>query len=285
MRSAALESGQDHLDGVAPFFLLRSAWARTHQADVVGICRTDFADTGENIPCDIAVAAAGSASEVVLDSGEPRFGRVSAVLREVSRNEGDVVRMLAWADADLSLERGIGELFICEGLEVRVFVGVEHTGAQRQRVPVAVRVAEVGGHRGVQRFGFDRLGHAFVDEVDQISDVDGHQNIGGRICALRSDALRQALLYKHGIDRDTGLGGESFEQRRNQSRFARGVDVDIGQCSRRQQDANAERKPGVLQNVHSGISINRDGSRTVRRREELRDRGKKSSNYKGLEHI
>jgi hypothetical protein len=50
------------------------------------------------------------------------------------------------------------------------------------------------GHRRVEGVGAGRLGHALGDEVDQVAEVDGHQDVGGRALAFGEDALGDAVF-------------------------------------------------------------------------------------------
>ena len=75
--------------------------------------------------------------------------------------------------------------------------------------------------------GLDRLGHALVDEIDEVADIDGHQHVGRRVGAFGGDPLRQAVLDEDGVDRDAGLLGEDVDQRLDQAGLAGGVEVDL----------------------------------------------------------
>lgn len=142
--------------------------------------------------------------------------------------------MLPRADADLALPFRLGEVFIGKARKIQVLLGVKHPRPLRQREPVAVLVAQVLGDGGGKRLGFDGLGQAAIDQIDQVADVHGHQHVGGRGLALLLDPLGQAVLEEDGIDLHPGRFGERGQQRLDQIRLARGVKVQfLGACGNR----------------------------------------------------
>src|SRR5690606_10169354 len=101
--AAILEGRQNHLDGVAPLHLLLAALARAHQADIIGVGDADIANAAEDVLGNVAVAAAGLASQVFLDAGKPLLGVGRAVVGDVVGKERGVIGMLAGANANLAL--------------------------------------------------------------------------------------------------------------------------------------------------------------------------------------
>jgi hypothetical protein len=100
---------------------------------------------------------------------------------------------------------------------------------------VAVLVAQVRRHRGRKRFGLYRLRHTLIDGVEQIANIDRHENVGGRIRAFRFYAFGKAVLDEDRIDLDLRVLGESVEQRLDQAGFARRLKIDFLRAGDRRQ--------------------------------------------------
>jgi hypothetical protein len=114
LRAAALERGQDHLDGVAPLPLIGPARAAPHQPDIVGVGDADVADAAHDVARDVAVAARGLARQVGLDAAEPGLGARLAIPRQVRGDQRRVVGMLTGAEADVAFPGGVGQLLVGE---------------------------------------------------------------------------------------------------------------------------------------------------------------------------
>ena len=188
------------------------------------------------------------------------------MLRDEGCKKGGVIGVLSGSNADLAFPRRVGELFVCKRCEIGVFSDIEDARAERQREPVAVRVAEVRRHGLFERCRVDGLRHALIDEVDEVADIDGHQDVGRRIGAFCCNSFRQALLDKDGIHGDAGFGGKGLEQRLDQSGLSRGVDVDVGKRRRGQERGGSEskRELPLYRQRHTDFSSDRDGSKAVR---------------------
>jgi len=151
--------------------------------------------------------------------------------------------MLARADADLVLPFRIGEILVAERVDLQVHLHIQHAIAQRQRVPVALRAAQVRGNRVVEHLRAHRLREPAVDEVEQVADVDRHQHVGRRLRAFRLHTLEQAVLHEYRVDLDAALLRERVDQRLDQLRFAGGVQAHfLGGVGQRREcgDGNGE---------------------------------------------
>ena len=110
---------------------------------------------------------------------------------------------------------------------------------------MSARIAQALGDRLLEHRRFHRLRETAVDEVDQVAVVDGHDQVGRRVLALRLDALGDAALDEDGIDGDPRLGGERVEERLDQAWLARRVDVDLAGLGERRRAAYGKRGNGI----------------------------------------
>ena len=172
------------------------------------------------------VAATGATGEVRFHSTQPGFGGRFAVVRDVGGNHGGVVGMLGRAQADAALPFRFGQILVPELRQLRAILrGVQHTRAHRQREPVALRVTQLRGNGGFECSGAQRLGHAAVDQIDQIAEIHHHQHVGRRAATLGGNTFGQTVPHEHGIDLDARRCSETVEQRLDQARLTRGVEV------------------------------------------------------------
>ena len=104
---------------------------------------------------------------------------------------------------------------------------VDDARAERQREPLSLATAQVGRDGLLEHRGLDRLREAFVGQVEEVPEVHGHQDVSGRLRPFGGDPLGQPVLDEDRIDLDAGGLGERVEERLNQSRFTRGVQVDF----------------------------------------------------------
>ncbi len=212
----------------------------------------------------VALRARCLAREIRLHAAQPLLGRGFAVVRDHRGDERRVVRMLAGTDADLALPFRIGERLVRDRVELHVLVDVQHAVAQRQRVPVTARAAQVRGNRAVERRRARGLREPAVDEIEQIADVDRHQHVGGRARAFGLHALEQAVLDEHRVDGDAALLRERVDERLDQLRLAGRVQVDfVGrvrggrdggerECERERAQQRAQQRAGLL-DEHRGL--------------------------------
>jgi hypothetical protein len=92
---------------------------------------------------------------------------------------------------------------------------------------VPVRITQVFRYGGVQRGGLDRLRQPAPDQLGKHAVVDHRDDIGGGVRALRLDTLGKSALDENGAGLDARFGGEGVEQRLDQRRLARRVDIDL----------------------------------------------------------
>ena len=233
MGAAALgEDGLHHLDRVAPLARIGAFLRRLHLADVVRVGHAHVADAAEDVARHVAVAAGGLAGQVGFHAAQPLLGLGLAVVRDQRGDERGVVGVLAGTDADLALPLGIGQVFVAEGAQLQVLVGIQHPGPHRQPEPVALRAAQVGRDRLLQRGRLHRLGDAALDQVEQVAHVHRHQHVGRRAGTFGAHPLQQAVLHEHGVDLHPALRAEGGQQRLHQRRLPRGVERDRfgGEC-------------------------------------------------------
>ena len=76
----------------------------------------------------------------------------------------------------------------------------------------------------------DRLGHAAFLGFHDAGDVDGKDDVCGRIRTFRLDALDKALVQEEDVGLDTSSLGELVQQRFDQVRLPVGVDVHFTVC-------------------------------------------------------
>ena len=212
-----------------------------HQRPVVGVGDADVALAGRDVARGFAVAAGRLLREVRLQALEPFLGLRFAVLGEIGGEKRVVVHVLAGADADLALPLRVGELLIGDGVLLHALLGdVDHARAHRDAVPVPSGSRYCERDHLVERRGLDRLRDAGIDRFLQPRDVDGEQQVGGRVRAFGLDALLQPRACRDHVDLDAGVLGEGLEQRLDQFLLAIRVDVDlVGERGRR--DGEAER--------------------------------------------
>ncbi|MNT15331.1 hypothetical protein D3C72_1503800 [compost metagenome] len=123
-------------------------------------------------------------------------------------DQGQVIDVVARADAELALEAGRGELGVAVdllGLHLGGVVG-HHAGAAREAEPLAVRRTQVGGNSLVQPVGVGRLEQAGVLGAPQGSRVGGDEDVGRAVGALGLHAGDQFVgLALDALDVDAGL--------------------------------------------------------------------------------
>src|SRR5690554_3353086 len=226
VRTAALvagEHGAHDLDGFAPFVGVAAGFGVLHATDVVGVGDANVANAAQNVTGHITVAAGGLAGQVVLEIAQPVFGCFQTVMGDHGRDQRRVVRVLPRADAHFALPARVGESFVGDCADIEIGGDVGDAIAQRQRVPLIVGATQMLGNGLAQYGGIDRLGDAGFHQIEQIADVDGHQDIGRRLVALGLHTLDQAVLHEYGVDLDAGVFGEFVEQRLDQTWLACGI--------------------------------------------------------------
>ncbi len=87
---------------------------------------------------------------------------------------------------------------------------------------VTILRRDIGGYRRI----VDRLGDAGLLGGGQAADVDGQDDIGGRIGAFGANALFKALFGENDLAADAGLSREGVEHRLDQIGLPVGIDVD-----------------------------------------------------------
>ena len=183
-------------------------------------------------PAAIALACgrsppSGLRARLSLSALHPGLGLLGAPMRDGRRKQRQIVVVLARAHADLALPLRVGERLVGECRVGHALLGrVDHARALGHAEPVALRIAVLRGQVGVDRGIVERLGDALFLRRGQPRDVDGEDDVGGRVLALGADALLQALVEEQHLRLDPGLRREGVEHRLDDVGLAIGVDVD-----------------------------------------------------------
>ena len=136
--------------------------------------------------------------------------------------------MLARPDAYLAFPFGVGKILIGDGIDIKILGHVGHAVAKGQGKPVVVAAAQVGRNGLLQCVRFHGLRYAGLDQVEQIADVDGHEEVRRRFFAFGANTLDQPILDEDGIDLHSGVLGVLVEQRLYKAGFACGIQIHVG---------------------------------------------------------
>src|SRR5690606_22508151 len=250
-------------DGFTPFVSIATGFGVLHAAYVVGVGDTHITNTAQNVTGYVAVTTGCLAAQIVFHATQPLFGRFRTIMGNHGSNQGRVVGMLAGADADFAFPFWISEIFVVNAFHIHVLGNVSHTIPQGQGVPLFVSTTQIGGDGAVQGSGLDRLSNTGFNQIQQVTDIHRHQNVGRRLVAFCFHTLDQAVFHKHGIDLHARVLAEGFQQGSDQTRFACGVEVDFaGGKSRHRHSAHSGQKQSLGQGTATKSKAHYQHSKT-----------------------
>src|SRR5690606_17397073 len=206
--------GEQNLDGVRPFLLLRLLLVLHHQADIIGVAEAKIAFASKDRAGLVAVTAIGLGGQVFLHALQPFLGLLLAIVGDHRGDQRDVVHVLAAAHANLAFPLGVGELFIGDRVLIDAILGgVDDTATHGQAEPVTLGIAILLGDVSVDRLAFERLRNALFLGVDQATDVHGQNHVCRRILALGINTIFEPLVQEQHLGLDAGLFGKGVKQR------------------------------------------------------------------------
>ncbi|WP_244628583.1 hypothetical protein [Tardiphaga robiniae] len=147
------------------------------------------------------------------------------MMHEVGRNQCDIVLMQGRADAELAAKAGIGEILVADRALRGVIAHHHHARAHRQSDPLLA--AQLRRDCLVDQGRGGRLRQIVRGELRGLVETDGHQHVGRGGVALGLHALDEIVLDVSELDRDPGRRREGGDDRLDQLRFARRIEIDL----------------------------------------------------------
>lgn len=228
MRSTVLEGRKEDAHGVCPLFLFGLFLVSLHDSEIVCVSDSNVALANKNGFDLFPIVSNRRTREVVADTFEPLLRFRSAVMFEEGGEERNVVGMLAIASADASFPFRIGEFFVRNFVPIdAVFGCVGDARTSREPEPMALGVPVNCRNVLFDHGRDDRLRDSLVDSLCKPSNIDGKDDIGGRISAFKSDPFKQTLTGKQKIGFDSGFFRKSVKKRFDEEGLPVGINGDL----------------------------------------------------------
>src|SRR5690625_6889565 len=143
-------------------------------------------------------------------------------------NQGGIIRMLTGTNADFTLPLGVRKVLIGDAVYLYLLGNISHPGAQGEGEPVIIFAAQMSRDDLGQCLGGDGLGNPCLYQIQQVTDIDRHEDISRGLRALAFDSLNQTIFDKDSIDLNAGLVCKRLEQGNNELWLTRSEERSVG---------------------------------------------------------
>src|SRR5690625_6367904 len=99
-------------------------------------------------------------------------------------NQSSIIRMLTGTNADFTLPLGVRKVLIGDAVYLYFFSNISHPIAQGKGKPVIIFTAQMSRDDLGQCLGGDGLGNTCFHQIQQITDINRHEDISRGLCAL-----------------------------------------------------------------------------------------------------